>query len=99
MSSLLFRKVVSGVSAPLRRNISTTTVKRSGDPLIGHIEQEARPGAVKELLLKFYQFNFPKIFIYFFFNLIRICLSRSTIDTDWLLCSFCILEVDFQCHS
>jgi hypothetical protein len=49
MSSLLFRKVLSSVNAPLRRNISTTPVKRSGDPLIGHIEQEARPGAVIDL--------------------------------------------------
>lgn len=46
MSSLLFRKVLSSVNAPIRRNISTTSVKRSSDPLIGHIEQEARPGAV-----------------------------------------------------
>ena len=49
MSSLLFRKVLSSVNAPIRRNISTTSVKRSGDPLIGHIEQEARPGAVIDL--------------------------------------------------
>jgi hypothetical protein len=48
MASILFKKALSRfVAAPTRRSIVTTPVKRSGaDPLIGHIEQEAQPGAV-----------------------------------------------------
>ncbi len=47
MSSILFRKALSSIARPVvRRNIATTPVKRSADPLIGHIEQEARVGAV-----------------------------------------------------
>ena len=44
--SLLFKNVISRVAAPvIRRNIFTTGAKRSSDPVIGHIEQEAVPGA------------------------------------------------------
>ena len=47
VASLLFRKAITGVAAPaIRRNIVTTPVRRSADPLIGHVEQEAIPGAV-----------------------------------------------------
>lgn len=46
--SFLFRKVLGRVATPVsRRSIVTTPAKRSGsDPLIGHVEQEANPGAV-----------------------------------------------------
>jgi hypothetical protein len=47
MASLLFRKALGGLSAPIRRNIATTPIKRSSDPLIGHVNQEALPGLVK----------------------------------------------------
>ena len=47
VASLLFRKAITGMAAPaIRRNIVTTPVRRSADPLIGHVEQEAIPGAV-----------------------------------------------------
>jgi hypothetical protein len=47
MSSILFRKALNSIARPVvRRNITTTPVKRSADPLIGHIEQEARAGSV-----------------------------------------------------
>ena len=40
------------VTVPARRNIVTTPVRRSGaDPLIGHVEQEAMPGAVSDRLI------------------------------------------------
>lgn len=37
------------VAVPARRSIVTTPVRRSADPLIGHIEQEAMPGAVCDI--------------------------------------------------
>lgn len=43
---MLFRRAVSALSAPVRRNFTTTPVKRSSDPLIGHVNQEAMPGLV-----------------------------------------------------
>jgi len=46
---MLFRRAVSALSAPIRRNIMTTPVKRSSDPLIGHVNQEAMPGLVSIL--------------------------------------------------
>lgn len=53
MSSILFRKALSSIARPVaRRNITTTPVKRSSDPLIGHIEQEARAGAVNIYFFK-----------------------------------------------
>lgn len=50
--SFLFRKALGRVATPVsRRSIVTTPAKRSADPLIGHVEQEANPGSVK---LKFF---------------------------------------------
>lgn len=47
MASILFKNALSRmVAVPARRSIVTTPVRRSADPLIGHIEQEAMPGAV-----------------------------------------------------
>lgn len=50
MSSLLFRNALTLARAPVRaatrRNIVTTPVRKSADPLIGHVEQEARAGMV-----------------------------------------------------
>ncbi|CAF0825969.1 unnamed protein product, partial [Brachionus calyciflorus] len=44
--SFLFRKALSKIATPVsRRSIVTTPVRRSGDPLIGHVEQEANPGS------------------------------------------------------
>lgn len=43
---MLFRRAAAVLSAPIRRSITTTPVKRSSDPLIGHINQEAMPGFV-----------------------------------------------------
>jgi hypothetical protein len=55
MSSLLFKRVLGRMMAPtVRRNIMTTPVKRSGaDPMIGHVDQEAQPGAVSFSIAKF----------------------------------------------
>jgi hypothetical protein len=43
---MLFRRAVCALSAPVRRTITTTPIKRSSDPLIGHVNQEAMPGLV-----------------------------------------------------
>lgn len=57
MTSILFRNALTLARAPARavtrRNIVTTPVRKSSDPLIGHIEQEARAGGVRS----FYFFN------------------------------------------
>lgn len=45
MLSLLFRKTATNVVA--RRSIQTSVVKRSSDPLIGHVDQAGQPGAVR----------------------------------------------------
>ena len=42
-SSVLFRNAASLVT---RRSITTTSVKRSADPVLGHIDQGYQPGAV-----------------------------------------------------
>lgn len=49
--SFLFRNAVTRLTTPaLTRNITTTAVKRSSDPIIGHPHQEGIPGAVITLL-------------------------------------------------
>ena len=78
MSSILFRKALSSIARPVaRRNITTTSVKRSSDPLIGHIEQEARVGAVNIHFFKDY-FNHSQLkFISFKMCLIEPSISNS----------------------
>ena len=46
MSSILFRRALGAIAAPARRTFTTTPIKRSSDPLIGHVNQEAMPGLV-----------------------------------------------------
>jgi len=43
MRSLLFKRLATSTIA--RRQITTTGAKRSSDPLIGHVDQEARAGS------------------------------------------------------
>jgi hypothetical protein len=44
IASLILRRTVPSLVA--RRQITTSTVKRSSDPVIGHIDQGAQPGKV-----------------------------------------------------
>jgi hypothetical protein len=51
--SMLFRNIMTRVGTPVaRRNIATTAVRKSSDPILGHIEQGGRPGAVNLILKK-----------------------------------------------
>ena len=46
MASILFKRALGRLTAPNRRNITNTAVRRSDDPLLGHIEQGGMSGQV-----------------------------------------------------
>lgn len=73
MASILFRNTLKGLTTPLtRRSITTTSVRQSSDPLIGHINQEAQPGAV--ILLFNIFFNLLNLF-YSFFTIVELTIQ------------------------